>query len=314
MLTFLLDDVGIPKNYTTMNGAGVHTYVMINRDGKETYVKFHWIAEQGEHNLLDDDAAVVCGKDFSHATHQLIDSIAAGRYPAWRLMIQTMDPATELHHSWGDPLDPTKTWPEDRFPMQEVGRMVLNQNMDNHFLEGEQIAFSPGNIIPGITYSNDKLLQGRIFSYADTQRYRIGSNYLQLPVNAPRCPFMNRQYDGALNFMHRSSEVNYFPSVTQAANGKNHNLAPERVPVPSAAIKGVQMRHALPNENNFIQPGERWRSFDNERRQRFVQRVADTLNAPRVSKQLKTTWISYWTKCDRELGSRIAQLVKSSSM
>lgn len=319
MLTFLLDDVGIPRNYETMNGAGVHTFVLINKKGRETYVKFHWVSEQGEHNLLDEEACQVGGRDFSHATAHLIDSIEAGRFPAWRLMIQVMDPTTEMHHAWGDPLDPTKTWPEDQFPMHPVGRMVLNENMDNQFLESECIAFSPGNVIPGITFSQDKLLQGRIFSYADAQRYRLGANYLQMPVNAPQCPFMNRQYDGAGAVMHRSSDVNYFPSRlndgTKATAGTKAVLEVARVTQHRGGdVNGVPARRALSKQNNFGQAGERWRSFDERRRERFVVRVSETLNAPRVSKQLQSIWIENWTRCDPQLGSRIAAKVKMSSL
>lgn len=310
MMTWLLDDVGIPRNYETMNGAGVHTFVMINAQGKETYVKFHWVSEQGQHNLLDSEAKRVAGEDFSHATNHLIESIDMGNFPAWQLKIQVMDPATELKHSWGDPLDPTKTWPEAEFPMIPAGRMLLNQNMDNQFLQGECIAFSPGNVIPGITFSQDKLLQGRIFSYADTQRYRLGANYLQLPVNAPRCPFMNRQFDGTGNTMHRKGDINYYPS----SQTKAETVGDGRVPHPKRAVSGTHMRRALSKQNNFGQAGERWRSFDEARRQRLVERAADALNAPKVSKSLKNVWIGYWTKCDPQLGARIAAMVKMSSM
>eukprot|EP00177_Eucheuma_denticulatum_P007179 GFKZ01013059.1.p1 GENE.GFKZ01013059.1~~GFKZ01013059.1.p1 ORF type:complete len:495 (-),score=41.80 GFKZ01013059.1:103-1587(-) len=310
MMTWLLDDVGIPRNYETMNGAGVHTFIMINAQGKETYVKFHWVSEQGQHNLLDVEAKHVAGEDFSHATNHLIASIEMGNFPAWQLKIQVMDPATELDHSWGDPLDPTKTWPESEFPMIPAGRMVLNQNMDNQFLQGECIAFSPGNVIPGITFSQDKLLQGRIFSYADTQRYRLGANYLQLPINAPRCPFMNRQFDGAGNTMHRKGDINYYPS----SQTKAETVGNERVPNPKRALSGTQMRRALSKQNNFGQAGERWRSFDEARRQRLVERAADALNAPKVSKSLKNVWIGYWTKCDPQLGASIAAMVKMSNM
>lgn len=310
MMTWLLDDVGIPKNYTTMNGAGVHTFVLINRQGKETYVKFHWISEQGEHNLLDDEAKRVGGEDFSHATTHLLETIESGRFPAWLLKIQVMDPATELDHSWGDPLDPTKTWPEAQFPMIAVGRMVLNQNMDNHFLESESLAFSPGNVIPGITFSQDKLLQGRIFSYADTQRYRLGTNYLQIPINAPRCPFMNRQFDGSTAIMKRKSDVNYFPSV----RSRTGTVGDGKVPHVKGEVRGTHMRRPLSKQNNFMQAGERWRSFDEARRQRLVVRAAESLNAPKVSKNLKGTWIGFWTKCDPELGSRIAAIVKMSNL
>ncbi|CAN8064795.1 unnamed protein product [Agarophyton chilense] len=264
----------------------------------------------GEYNLLDEEAKVVGGEDFSHATNHLIETIESGRFPAWLLKIQLMDPATELDHSWGDPLDPTKTWPEEVFPMITVGRMVLNENMDNHFLESESIAFSPGNVIPGITFSQDKLLQGRIFSYADTQRYRLGANYLQIPINAPRCPFMNRQFDGAGATMMRKSDVNYFPSTRSRAD----TVGEGQVPNVKGKLNGIQTRRPLSKQNNFGQAGERWRSFDQARRQRLVVRVAEALNAPKVSKKLKHTWIGYWTQCDQELGSRVATLVKMSNM
>lgn len=311
MMTFLLDDVGVPKNYTTMHGAGVHTFVMLNADGQETYVKFHWRSEQGEHNLAtDEEAFKVAGMDFNHATSHLIDSIDRSEFPAWTLYIQVMDPATEGSHEWGDPLDATKTWPEDQFPLIPVGRMVLNETMENQFLQGECIAFSPGNVIPGITFSNDKLLIGRVHSYADTQRYRLGANYLQMPVNAPRCPFMNRQYDGTGAVMSRHKEINYFPS-NHTRDG-NANVA--RVTQPKRTFNGTATRQPLTKQNNFGQAGERWRSFDDARKERFVQRVVETLNAPRVTKQLKATWIEYWTKCDADLGARVSGMVKMSNM
>lgn len=183
MLTFLLDDVGIPARYQSMPGFGVHTFAFVNSSGKQTFVKFHWLPEQPIESIeRDEDAVQIGGTDFSHATHALIDAIDAGRFPAWRLCVQMMDPKDAKSQPWGDALDATKTWPEDKYPLVEIGRMVLNKNVDNQFLENEQIAFSPGVVVPGITYSADKLLQGRLFSYADTQRYRLGANYQQVFV------------------------------------------------------------------------------------------------------------------------------------
>lgn len=130
-----------------------------------------------------------------------------------------MDPATENDYEF-DPLDATKTWPEDRFPRRPVGRMVLDKNVDNQFLENEQIAFSPAVIVPGIDYSADKLLQVRLFAYSDTQRYRLGANYLQLPINEPRNPHHDSNYDGPMNTMFRSSEINYYPSTLNNVSAK----------------------------------------------------------------------------------------------
>jgi catalase len=231
MFSFLFDDVGIPADYRHMDGSGVHTYTLINRAGKATYVKFHWRPTCGVRSLLDDEAVAVGGANHSHATKDLTDAIAAGNFPEWTLYIQTMDPEHEDRFNF-DPLDVTKTWPEDVFPLQPVGRMVLNRNIDNFFAENEQLAFCPGLIVPGIYYSDDKLLQTRIFSYSDTQRHRLGPNYLLLPANAPKCAHHNNHYDGFMNFMHRDEEVDYFPSRYDPA--KN---AP-RYPIPTVHITG----------------------------------------------------------------------------
>lgn len=147
------------------------------------------------------------GTNHSHATKDLYDSIAAGNYPEWKLFIQTIDPDYEDRFDF-DPLDVTKTWPEDIIPLQPVGRMVLNKNIDNFFAENEQLAFCPSIVVPGVYYSDDKLLQTRIFSYSDTQRHRLGPNYLMLPPNAPKCAHHNNHHEGFMNFMHRDEEVN----------------------------------------------------------------------------------------------------------
>ncbi|RRT36223.1 hypothetical protein B296_00057890, partial [Ensete ventricosum] len=203
---FLFDDVGVPSDYRHMEGFGVNTYTFINKEGKVNYVKFHWKPTCGVKCLLEDEAIVVGGKNHSHATQDLYDSIAAGNYPEWKLFVQVMDPDQEGQYDF-DPLDDTKTWPEDLLPLQPVGRLVLNRNIDNFFAENEQLAFGPGLVVPGIYYSDDKMLQCRVFAYADTQRYRLGPNYLMLPVNAPKCALHNNHYDGPMNFMQRDEEV-----------------------------------------------------------------------------------------------------------
>ncbi|MBA0605410.1 hypothetical protein Godav_017992, partial [Gossypium davidsonii] len=206
MFTFLFDDIGIPQDYRHMDSSGVHTYTLIDKAGKAHYVKFHWKPTCGVKNLLEDEAITVGGANHSHATQDLYDSIAAGNYPEWKVLIKVMDPADEDRFDF-DPLDVTKTWPEDILPLQPVGRMVLSKNIDNFFAENEQLAFCLSIIVPGIYYSDDKLLQTRIFSYSDTQRHRLGPNYLQLPANAPKCVHHNNQHEGFMNFMHRDEEV-----------------------------------------------------------------------------------------------------------
>lgn len=169
-------------------------------------MKFHWKPTCGIKCLSDEEAKRIGGENHSHATKDLYDSITAGNFPEWKLFIQIMDPADEDKFDF-DPLDVTLTWPEDIIPLQPVGRMVLNKNIDNFFAENEQLAFNPSSIVPGIFFSNDKMLQCRTFAYGDTQRHRLGPNHLMLPVNAPKCPHHNNHHDGAMNFMHRDEEV-----------------------------------------------------------------------------------------------------------
>ncbi|CAL5388754.1 unnamed protein product [Camellia sinensis] len=211
MFSLLFDDVGVPQDYRHMEGSGVNTYTLINKAGRSNQIG---------------------GSNHSHATQDLYDSIAAGNYPEWKLFIQTIDPDHEDRFDF-DPLDVTKTWPEDILPLQPVGRLVLNKNIDNFFAENEQLAFCPAIIVPGIYYSDDKLLQTRIFSYSDTQRHRLGPNYLQLPANAPKCAHHNNHHEGFMNFMHRDEEL----STTSLSSYDSVRHA-ETFPIPPTICTG----------------------------------------------------------------------------
>ena len=293
------DDVGIPQDYRHMEGFGVHAFTFINKAGQSHYVKFHWKPTCGVKNLLEEEAIRVGGSNHSHATKDLYDSIAAGNYPEWKLYIQVMDPADEDSFDF-DPLDMTKIWPEDILPLQLVGRLVLNKNIDSFFNENEQLAFNPAFVVPGIYFSDDKLLQARIFAYSDTQRYRLGPNYLQLPVNAPKCAHHNNHWDGFMNFMHRDEEVNYFPSKFDPVRHA------ERFPMPTRVVTGKREKSIIDKENNFKQPGERYRSWEPDRQERFINRWIKALTDPRVTHEHRTIWISYWTQADKSLGQKLA--------
>lgn len=306
MFTFLLDDIGIPKDYRHMDGFGVHTFKLINKAGKETFVKFHWKTQQGEESMLEDEAIRVGGSNHSHATQDLQDSIAAGDYPEWKLCIQTMELEDEDKFDF-DPLDVTKIWPEELFPLQPIGRMVLNKNVDNFFAENEQLAFSPSLVVPGIYFSDDKMLQTRIFSYPDAQRHRLGANYLMLPVNAPKSAYHNNHHDGAMNFMHRDEEVNYFPSRFDPVR---HS---EKFPIPTSHISGRREKAIIVKENNFQQPGVRFRSFDPARQDRFVGRLSDMLSDPRVTQEIRRVWVGYMSQCDAKLGQKLAAKLQQSA-
>nr|QFQ66295.1 catalase [Phanerochaete pseudomagnoliae]QFQ66361.1 catalase [Xylaria sp.] len=297
--TWFFDDVGIPLNYRHMEGFGVHTYCLINKAGKVTYVKFHWKPTCGVKCLMDDEAMKIGGANHSHATQDLYDSIASGNYPEWRLCIQTMEPADEDKFDF-DPLDMTKIWPEDMFPLQQIGRLVLNKNIDNWFAENEMLAFNPAHVVPGIYYSNDKLFQLRLFAYSDTQRYRLGTNYLQLPVNAPKCPHHNNHYDGFMTPMIREGEVDYFESRYDPARHA------EKVPMPNAIVSGRREKRIIEKQNDFKQPGERYRSWAPDRQERFLCRLVNALSDPRITYEIRAIWVSYWTQCDQTLGQKLA--------
>jgi len=193
-----------------------------------------------------------------------------------------------------DPLDVTKSWPTDLFPFKTIGILTLDKTVDNYFTDTEQLAFSPSNIVPGIYFSDDKMLQARIFSYPDTQRYRLGSNYLLLPINAPRCPFHNNNHDGVMNFVHRTSEINYFPSRIDPV--KN---AP-KYPTNQEQLLGTPTRGVIPLQNNFKQPGQRFLSFDSARQQRFIARLVPTL-APPLPVNIRKIVIGYWEQVDNTI-------------
>ena len=185
MVTFVKSPWGIPATYREMEGSGVNTYKLVNDEGVAHLVKFHWVPKQGVRNLTAAQAAEIQAKDVGHATKDLYDAIEAGNFPEWEFCVQILPDGPNEHLSF-DPLDDTKLWPVDEFPLRPVGRMVLDRAPDNFFAETEQSAFGTGVLVDGIDFSDDKMLQGRTLSYSDTQRYRVGANYLQLPINAPQ--------------------------------------------------------------------------------------------------------------------------------
>jgi catalase len=212
-VTILFSDRGTPKTYRHMNGYSSHTFKWYNAKGEYFWVKYHFKTEQGIQNFNRQEAEVMKGQDADHATRGLFDSIKRKEYPAWRLEMQIMTPEQAAKYRF-DPFDLTKVWPHADFPPIVIGRLVLNRNPENYFAEVEQSAFSPGNFVPGIAASPDKMLQGRLFSYHDTHRHRLGPNYHLLPVNAPKaCQADNYQRDGAMRFDGNfGASPNYYPN------------------------------------------------------------------------------------------------------
>src|SRR5688572_23428285 len=198
MLVNLFSPRGIPASYRTMQGFGVNTYKWVNAQGETHLVKYHWMPSEGVKSLTAADAAAIQANDLGHASKDLYEAIERGDFPEWELRVQLMtdDEHPELDF---DPLDDTVLWPETAFPMRPMGRMVLNRNPENYFAEVEQAAFGAGVIVDGMDFSNDKMLQGRAVAYSDTQSYRVGPNYLQLPINRPKSPVATNQRDGAMD-------------------------------------------------------------------------------------------------------------------
>ena len=212
MLMWVMSDRAIPRSFRFMEGFGVHTFRLVNAEGQSTYVKFHWKPKQGLQSVVWNEALKISGADPDYHRRDLWDAITRGAYPEWELCLQLFDDDFADRFEF-DILDPTKIIPEELVPARPVGRLVLNRVVDNFFVETEQVAFCTQNIVPGIDFTNDPLLQGRNFSYLDTQLKRLGSpNFTQLPVNAPKCPFAHFQQDGHMAVTNPVTRANYEPN------------------------------------------------------------------------------------------------------
>jgi len=212
MIMWVMSDRAIPRSYAMMEGFGVHSFRLLNAQGQATFVKFHWKPVLGAHSLVWDEAVKIMGQDPDFHRRDLWEAIEAGNFPQWDLAVQLLPEADEQKFDF-DVLDATKLWPEDLIPLKRIGRMTLNRNPDNFFAETEQVAFMTTNIVPGIDFSNDPLLQGRNFSYLDTQLSRLGTpNFHELPINRPVCPFSNNQRDAQMRTTINKGRVAYSPA------------------------------------------------------------------------------------------------------
>ena len=304
MITWLFSDRGTPRSYRMMEGFGVNTYVWVNAEGKAMYVKYHWKPKLGVQSLDRHEATRLAGDDPDYLTRDLNDTLASSQEVEYELNVQSMDIADELKQNF-DPLDPTKTWPEDKFPLMSVGKMVLNRNPNNFFSEVEQAAFCPASIVPGIEFSADKLLQGRSFSYADTQRHRLGANYLQLPINRPLVEAINNQRDGAMQIGEFSGPINYEPS---SIAGGVPGEAPEDGTPRSYRLEGEVTRRKISITNDFAQAGERYLSLSKMDQEHLVDNlIADLMH---IDKPIQQRVIENLTKAHAELGRSVAEGLK----
>jgi catalase len=304
MMTWLFSDRGTVKSYRKMEGFGVNTYKWVNAKGKSLYVKYHWKPKAGIETIDRHESSRLAGEDPDIATRDLHETIASGKTVEYELFVQLMEIKDESKQDF-DPLDATKTWPEDKFHLMLVGKMVLNRNPENFFAETEQAAFCPASIVPGIDFSADKLLQGRIFSYADTQRHRLGANYLQLPINRPQAPVNNNQRDGAMQYaLYNGGTVNYEPNTLADGMPKE---AP-KVATAREPVDGYVGRQKIRLTNDFKQAGERYRSLSKMDKDHLIGNIVDSLC--HADKNIQNRMVHNLVEADPQLGKRVAEGLK----
>ena len=254
MLMWVMSDRAFPRSFAMMEGFGVHTFRLVNEQGVSRFVKFHWKPIKGVYSLWWDEAQKIAGKDPDFNRRDMFEAIERGDFLEWELGLQIVEEEDELKFGF-DILDPTKIIPEEEVPVQRVGRMVLNRNPDNFFAETEQSAFHLGHIVPGIDFSNDPLLQGRLFSYLDTQLKRVGPNFAELPINRPLCPVHNNQRDAVARATINTGRVSYFPSSLPGGSTRQGNPAGTFESYP-ATVEGAKLRRRSRELLGSLQPGD----------------------------------------------------------
>ncbi|MEU8686095.1 catalase [Streptomyces sp. NPDC048611] len=306
-VTWLMGDRGIPKTYRHMNGYGSHTYMWVNAGGERFWIKYHFKTDQGIDFLTQEDADRIAGEDGDYHRRDLFEAIEGSNAPSWTLYVQVMPFADAPDYRF-NPFDLTKVWPHGDYPLIEVGRMTLNKNPEDYFIHIEQAAFEPSNMVPGVGPSPDKMLLGRLFSYADTHRYRIGPNYAQLPPNRPHAPVHSYAKDGPMRFEPSRAARPYAPN---SYGGPAADTL--RYGEPAGWETGGEMvREAYTlrrDDDDFGQPGTMVRQvLDDAARDRLVGNVAGhLLNG--VSRPVLDRALQYWRNIDKNVGDRIAHKV-----
>ncbi|MFT8322601.1 MAG: catalase [Bacillus sp. (in: firmicutes)] len=306
MVMWAMSDRAIPRSLRMMEGFGVHTFRLINAEGKAHFVKFHWKPVLGMHSQVWDEAQKTAGKNPDFHRQDLYEAIEKGDYPEWEFGIQVIPEEEEFRFDF-DILDPTKLWPEEEVPVKIVGKMTLNRNVDNFFAETEQVAFHPGHVVPGIDFSNDPLLQGRLFSYTDTQLSRLGGpNFHQIPINKPVCPFHNNQRDG----MHQTT---IHHGQTSYHNNNLNNNQPEPVPAEKGGYEHYQEkidgRKVRGRSESFLDFYSQAKLFYNSLASYEQKHLKDALSfelGKCKSADVKNNAISVLNHIDRQIAEEVA--------
>lgn len=304
-ITLLSSPRGLPADWFHLEGFGVNTYRLVDAQGATSLVKCHWKSQQGIKCLTTKQAAAIQGKDLRRASRAAYDAIEAGELPSWELALQIMsdDEHPELDF---DPLDDTKTWPEDRFPLRPVGMMTLERNVTNFHLENEQLALGTGNLVDGVALSDDKVLQGRTFSYGDTQRYRIGANCQTLPTNLPAVgvPVATGQVDGAMAAFPDSGDANPHINYSPSSHGGLSVGPPPGPPATLPVGQGFVLQERIDRTDDYGQAGARYRSLPKRDRDDLILNLVTVLGEAQADVQQRC--IEMFTRCDPDYGRRVA--------
>ena len=301
-VTITMSDRGIPLSYRHMHGFGSHTYSMINSDNKRVWVKYHWRTQQGIKNQTDEEAAAVIAHDRDSFQRDLYESIERHDFPRWDFAIQVMTEEQAANHK-ENPFDISKVWSQKEYPLIPVGVLEMNRNPDNYFAEVEQAAFDPAHIVPGVGLSPDKLLQGRLFSYGDAQRYRLGVNHMAIPVNAPRCPVHSYHRDGQMRV-----DGNYGSTIPYEPNSLQEWAEQPEFKEPPLEIQGA-MDSYEPKDNMtddcFYQPGDLYRLMKEDQKAVLIANTVCNMNG--VGDSIRYRHAAHCYLADPDYGTRLAK-------
>lgn len=306
---FLFSDRGIPDGYRHMHGFGSHTFKVVNKADEHFYVKFHFKTNQGIKNMCPKLAEELAGRDPDYSGRDLFEAIQNKDYPSWRFCFQVMTPEQADQLSF-NPFDITKTWSHRQFPLIDIGRIVLDRNPVNFFAEIEQLAFCPANMVPGIEPSPDKLLQGRLFSYSDAHRYRLGVNFNDIPVNRPKCPIMNPTFrDGAYCFTDNyGSQPNYYPNSLGSNKINQNRKAMEH----RQFLQGEIYRYDSSEDDNYSQAAVFWnRVLAQDERERLVKNLVSHLR--RAKPFIQERMVENCGRVSEELGRMVSACLRQVS-
>ena len=303
-VTILFSDRGIPDGYRFMDGFGSHTFSMVNADGARFFVKYHFKTQQGIKNLSPAKARELAGSDPDHAQRDLFEAIERRELPKWTMYIQVM-PEADAVNAAINPFDVTKVWPHQDYPRIEVGELVLDRNPENYYADVEQAAFAPSSVVPGLGFSPDRMLQGRLFAYADAQRYRLGVNYHQIPVNQPLNQVKHYHRDGyGRSDGNGGASHNYHPNSFDEVVELSDGTAP-----PYAVSGGIARHNQRADEDYYSQAGALYRLMNEAQRALLTSNIASAMKS--VPAQIQNKQLEHFKKADPEYGARVEQALRA---